>query len=93
MKNNTVQRNIWQELESWAEGFQPWQKLALCHAIRYGSLADSQIDEVYSVFLHNNAKRSKKHPSAPAIRDGLDHLREAELYDFNWHHRPWLIPI
>jgi hypothetical protein len=48
------QRNIWQELESWAEGFKPWQKLALCHAVRYGTLADLQIDDVYSVFLHNN---------------------------------------
>src|SRR5262249_821687 len=54
MKKNTAQRNIWQELESWAEGFKPWQKLALCHAIRYGSFADPQIDEIYSVFLHNN---------------------------------------
>jgi energy-coupling factor transporter ATP-binding protein EcfA2 len=54
MKKNTAQRNIWQELESWAEGFKPWQKLALCHAVRYGTLADPQIDEVYSVFLHNN---------------------------------------
>ena len=54
MKKSAAHRNIWQELDDWAESFKPWQKLALCHAVRYGSLNDSQIDEVYSVFLHNN---------------------------------------
>jgi energy-coupling factor transporter ATP-binding protein EcfA2 len=54
MKKSVAHRNIWQELECWAESFKPWQKLALCHAVHFGSLGDSQIGEVYSVFLHNN---------------------------------------
>jgi hypothetical protein len=50
----TAKRNIWQELDAWAVGFTPWQKLSLGCAIRYGTLTEAQIDEVYSVFLHNN---------------------------------------
>lgn len=47
-------RNIWQELEAWAQGFTPWQKLALAHAVRHGALSGEQITDVYGVFLHNN---------------------------------------
>jgi hypothetical protein len=51
---STPTRNIWQELEEWASGFAPWQKLSLAYAIRHGVLNDAQIDEAYAVFLHDN---------------------------------------
>ena len=50
----TPARNIWDELETWARGFAPWQKLSLAYAIRHGSLPEPQIDEVYAVFLHRS---------------------------------------
>ncbi len=50
----TPPRNIWQELETWARGFAPWQKLSLGLAIRHGVLTEVQVNEVYSVFLHDS---------------------------------------
>lgn len=52
--DGTPPRNIWQELEAWARGFAPWQKLSLGYAIRHGALSEAQINDVYSVFLHDN---------------------------------------
>jgi hypothetical protein len=49
----TLPRNVWQELETWAREFAPWQKLSLDYAIRHGVLTQARIDEVYSVFLHD----------------------------------------
>jgi len=51
---DTPARSIWHELETWARGFAPWQKLSLAYAIRHGSLPEPQIDGVYAVFLHGS---------------------------------------
>src|ERR1700726_1539731 len=50
---------IWQELDTWAQNFNPWQRLILAYAIRFGRLTQTQIDEVYSVFLHDNGLAEK----------------------------------
>ncbi|RUW08817.1 hypothetical protein EOA46_19810 [Mesorhizobium sp. M1A.F.Ca.IN.022.05.2.1] len=46
------QSTVWDELESWANGFSSWQRLLLAYAIRYGTLSTEQIEQVYSIFLH-----------------------------------------
>lgn len=43
---------IWDELETWAKDFSPWQRLSLAWTIRYGVLTGAQIDQIYAVFLH-----------------------------------------
>jgi hypothetical protein len=46
--------SIWQELDAWAQGFKPWQRFVLSHAIRLGKLTDHQIDQAYTLFLQDN---------------------------------------
>ncbi len=45
---------IWNQLDVWAQGFKPWQRFVLAHAIRFGRLTDEQIDQAYSLFLTDN---------------------------------------
>jgi hypothetical protein len=47
-------RTIWEELESWGQGFALWQKLALNYAVRLGHLTEIQLDDTYSQFLHDH---------------------------------------
>lgn len=47
-------RTIWSEFETWAEPFQPWQRYALCQAIREGVLSDHQIEDTYGQFLFDH---------------------------------------
>ena len=34
---------IWGQLNSWAQGFRPWQRYVLANAVRIGRLTDEQI--------------------------------------------------
>lgn len=45
---------IWTQLDVWAQGFKPWQRFVLALAVRFGRLTDEQIDQAYSLFLHDN---------------------------------------
>lgn len=42
---------IWQELDTWAESFRPWQKFILSCAIRTGRVSDDQVQDAYQLFL------------------------------------------
>jgi hypothetical protein len=66
----TPPRNVWQELETWARGFAPWQKLSLGVAIRHGVVSEAQIDEVYSVFLHDSGLGENPGVEIPAAMTG-----------------------
>ena len=46
--------SIWQELDAWAQVFEPWQRFVLAHAVRLGKLTDQQIDQAYTLFLQDN---------------------------------------
>lgn len=48
-----VATTIWQELDTWAQGFKPWQRYILATAVRIGSLTDQHIDQAYALFLHD----------------------------------------
>ena len=67
---DTPARNIWDELEIWAHGFAPWQKLSLAYAIRHGSLSEPQIDEIYAVFLHGGGLGPDPAVTIPAAITG-----------------------
>ena len=45
---------IWHELDIWARDFETWQRFVLANAVRLGPLTDEQIDQAYSLFLHDN---------------------------------------
>ena len=44
---------IWSQLDGWAQGFSPWQRIVLANAVRIGRLTDEQIDRGYQVFLQD----------------------------------------
>lgn len=46
---------VWSQLDEWARGFKPWQRFVLSNAIRSGQLTDQQVDQAYSLFLHDNS--------------------------------------
>ena len=45
---------IWHELDTWARDFEQWQRFVLANAVRLGRLTDEQVDQAYSLFLHDN---------------------------------------
>ena len=45
---------IWHELDTWARDFKQWQRFILANAVRLGRLTDEQVDQAYSLFLHDN---------------------------------------
>ena len=45
---------IWHELDTWARDFKQWQRFVLANAVRLGRLTDEQVDQAYSLFLHDN---------------------------------------
>ena len=45
---------IWNQLDSWAQAFKPWQRFVLANAVRFGLLTDEQVDQAYKLFLHDN---------------------------------------
>ena len=45
---------IWHELDTWARDFKQWQRFVLSNAVRLGRLTDEQVDQAYSLFLHDN---------------------------------------
>ena len=49
----TYKTTIWSELETWAQGFKPWQRFVLANAIRSRRLTDDQIEQAYRLFLHD----------------------------------------
>ena len=49
----TDKTTIWNELETWAQGFKPWQRFVLANAIRFTRLTDEQIEQAYRLFLHD----------------------------------------
>lgn len=51
----TQPTTIWQELETWAQTFKPWQRRILTYSVHFGRLTETQIDEVYTEFLQGNA--------------------------------------
>src|SRR6266496_351262 len=66
----TSPRNVWQELERWARGFASWQKLSLGLDIRHGALNETQINEVYTVFLHDSGLGEDPGIAIPAAITG-----------------------
>jgi len=46
---------IWNELDTWAQGFKPWQRFVLANAVRTGRLADEHVDQAYKLFLRDNS--------------------------------------
>jgi hypothetical protein len=56
------QPTVWDELETWAKDFVPWQRLLLAYAIRYGALSAGQIEQVYSIFLHGFGLGNEPNP-------------------------------
>ena len=64
--------SIWQELDNWAQGFMPWQRFVLAHAVRVGRLTDIQINQAYSIFLHHNELAAAPNPpiDVPATTTG-----------------------
>jgi hypothetical protein len=51
---NSLPRTIWQELETWAEAFAPWQTFILSWAVHAGMLSDVQVEQAYRVFLRDH---------------------------------------
>jgi hypothetical protein len=49
-------------LEAWGQSFAPWQKLVLSFAVRFGRLSDAQIEQVYSLFLHDHRLAENSDP-------------------------------
>lgn len=47
-------KSIWQELDAWAQAFQPYQRFVLGIAVRLGRLTDAHVDQAYLLFLHNS---------------------------------------
>lgn len=46
-------KSIWQELDDWAKGFEPYRRFVLATAIRFGRLTKAQVDEAYALLLHD----------------------------------------
>ena len=53
---------IWGQLDSWAQGFRPWQRFVLANAVRIGRLTDEQIDRAYQVFLQDHGLAEASDP-------------------------------
>ena len=64
---------VWQALDAWAKGLEPWQRRILILATEHGRLTDDQIDEVYDLFLESA---------------GLAHTKEREEVPFRISGRP-----
>jgi energy-coupling factor transporter ATP-binding protein EcfA2 len=45
---------IWQELETWGQELQPWQRFILSNAINCSVLIEEHIEQAYRLFLENN---------------------------------------
>ena len=41
-------------LTIWARDFRHWQRFVLANVVRLGRLTDEQVDQAYSLFLHDN---------------------------------------
>ncbi|NII26275.1 AAA family ATPase [Pseudoflavitalea sp. X16] len=44
---------IWQELDTWAQNFRPWQRYILGRIIHSGRIADAEIEQAYQLFLRD----------------------------------------
>jgi hypothetical protein len=52
--------NVWQALNAWAGTLPPWQRAILANAIKTRTLNDSQIAEVYDLFLQEVGLKEKQ---------------------------------
>jgi hypothetical protein len=70
--NAPIPRSIWEELETWSKGFAPWQRLLLAAAVRSGTIPQSTLEQVYSLFLakYDLAKIPEPYPDIPASVTG-----------------------
>ncbi|MCF2523221.1 hypothetical protein [Bradyrhizobium sp. G127] len=56
-------KSIWQELDGWAQTFQPYQRFVLGIAVRLGRLSDAHVDQAYALFLHNAGLADAPNPA------------------------------
>ena len=53
-ESSSSRDTIWGQLDAWARNLKPWQRFVLASAIRNGTLSEEQIEQAYSIFLHDN---------------------------------------
>ena len=63
---------IWQELDTWARDFKPWQRFVLATAVRHGRLTDEQIEQAYNQFLYDYSLGNANDPpiEVPSVITG-----------------------